>query len=152
MSRPAPICKSSTVAVSFWHEQLTKLTDFRSDAESFFVLTLDGERRLTGAHRVLSRAFGNAQRFADELLAFPFLRGPGEFLIVHSRPGAAPKFTALDIDRVSAVITAGRARKVELLDYLIMGTPNEAHPSGYFSSRRLPPTVRRKLFPNKSHE
>jgi len=148
MNTKPPICRSSTAALVFWREQVATHPNLNPAAENFWVLTLewDGERRLTGAHLVSSRAFGNSQNFADELFASAFLRGVPEFLLVHHRPGTNPEPMPADIDRARAIVAAGRTKKIEMLDCLLVGNSSDAHPSGTFSFRRLPKALRADLF------
>jgi hypothetical protein len=107
-------------------------------AERLFVLTLDRERRFTGAHPVLAVLSGDAGQFAEFLFAEDFLRGVPEFLLIISRPKVAPQASSLDKARVRALILAGRASKCELLDALIVGKSDAEHSSGVLPFRRLP--------------
>jgi len=134
----APKCSDSRVAVDFWKSAVAALPKSNLATEGFWVLLLDGERRLIGAHRVSSKAFGDAQRFTAELFTSDYLRGVPEFLLVHNRPGIPPKAGTDDIGRVRAVILTGRAKKTELLDCLIVGEPDGGKFwTGVFSFHRL---------------
>lgn len=137
MSAKPRIWHGSSDAVNFWREKIVMQPGFKPAAESFTVLVLDGERRLVGAHAVSSKSFGDAQRFADALFNATFLRGVPEFVLIHNRPSVALKTSADDVARVRAVILAGRARKTELLDCLIVGEPDGTHLSGVLSFRRI---------------
>jgi DNA repair protein RadC len=114
-------CRYSTDAVDFWRTHVEALAGFNQSAESFSAITLDSERRLVAVHPVTSKAFGDAQKFADELFQSDFLRGVPEFVLVHHRPGITLKASATDQEHVRMVILAGRARKTELLDCIIIG-------------------------------
>lgn len=132
-----PKCTSSTVAISYWREAVTKRPGFDPVAESFWVLTLHADRRLTGAHAVNSRAFGDSARFVDELFGLKCLRGAPEFLLIHHRPRVVPEGSATDVERVRSVILAGRLKKTELLDCLIVGKPDGHCLSGVLSFHRI---------------
>jgi DNA repair protein RadC len=132
-----PKCTDSGRAVAFWRAEIASKPRFNARAESYSVLTLDKERRFTDAHAVASRSFGNAQRFTDELFQADFLRGVSEWVLIHHRPGVALVASADDLALVAAVILAGRARKTELLDALIIGTPDDVHLSGTLSFRKI---------------
>ena len=132
-----PRCTTSKIALAFWGERVSAQPGFNPDRESFSALVLAGERRLLSAHAVDSKAFGNGAKFADELFQSDFLRGVPVFILVHNRPGVVLEASADDIERVRQVILAGRSRKTELLDCLVIGKPDAAHPSGVFSFYKI---------------
>ncbi len=137
MSKNAPKCSTSQIAIAFWRERIAAASGFDAGRESFSALILDHERRLTGAHAVPSKSFGDPVRFADELFQSSFLGGVPEFVLVHHRPGTIPAAGEPDVTRVRAVILAGRSKKCELLDCLIIGKPDDEHPSGSFSFHKI---------------
>jgi DNA repair protein RadC len=130
-------CRHSKDAANFWRAHVENLAGFKATAESFFALTLDADRGITGCNAVASKSFADAQRFADELFQSDFLREVAEFVLIHHRPGVALEASVTDIDRAREVILAGRAKKTELLDYLLIGKPDEAHPSGCISFYKI---------------
>jgi DNA repair protein RadC len=130
-------CRNSSDAVTFWRAKVEALARFNPAAESFSAITLDSERRFVGVHPVASKSPGDAQRFADELLQSDFLRDVPEFVLVHHRPRLALKASAADIERVRAILLAGRSKKTELLDCIIVGKLDDDHPSGCFCFYKL---------------
>jgi len=137
MRSELPKCKSSTDAVAYWRVKIQRKPGFNSRVESFAALVLDSERRFAGAHVVQSKLSGDAQKFAVKLFQSPWLRGVPEFILVQHRPGVALVASDADKERVRAVILAGRARKTELLDCLIVSKPDDVPFGGGFSFHHL---------------
>ena len=130
-------CTCSSDVCEFWRERVAGLSGFNIKIQGLWAITLDGERFFTGCHSVKCMSFDAAQRFADELFQSEFLRGVPEFILVHHRPGVALKASVADKERISSVILAGRARKTELLDCLLLSEPHAAHPSGCLPMRKI---------------
>ncbi len=145
-------CTGSAAAVEFWRQHVAGNQAFNPAAENFWAITLDSERQFIGAHLVPSRSFGDAQTFADELLASGFLRVVPEFLLIHHRPGVELEASPADKARIRAVILAGRARQCELLDCLIVGAPSEQHLLGFLSFYRLPGFKAAYPFAKQAHK
>ena len=85
-----------------------------------------------------TKSFGNAERFADEVLSEPFLRYAKQIILIHHRPNVAPTPASDDTQRVRALILAGRDKGIELLDAIIVGQPTDKHAAGCFSFRQMP--------------
>ncbi|MGA9777849.1 MAG: JAB domain-containing protein [Limisphaerales bacterium] len=136
MSGKTTVCRRPADAVSFWRAHVA-LPDASDSAEGFWIITLNRERQFVKVFAPSTRAFGAAQRFADEVFSEVFLRYAKHFVLIHSRPGATPAPAADDVARVRALILAGREKGIHLLDAIIIGQPSDDHPAGCFSFQQL---------------
>ena len=147
MKSQSPTCQNWLDAFGYWRDNVAQLETFDATRETFWIVTLGRGRGFTGCYPVSSKAFGDAQRFADELFAHDcFREETREFVLIDNRPGASPKPTISDVSRVRAVIIAGRRRKCELLDCIVNGGFYPEFPLGIFCFRKLPGFTAAKPF------
>lgn len=139
MNAKPHICRRPSEAVEFWRGQVA-LTDAATSTEKnfFWIITLNQKRELTRVFEPATKAFGNSQRFSDEVFSEPFLRYAKYLILIHYRPGVAPAPVPDDVQRVRALILAGREKDPALLDAIVVGLVSEKHPAGCFSFRQLP--------------
>ncbi len=137
MPAQPPICRRPDDAVAFWRRQVACADGFDSSAESFWIVTLDQKRHLVKVIAASVKLCADAARFSEELLSEILLRYAPEIVLIHFRPGSDPKPGKCDIERVRAVILAGRAKRVELLDAVIIGKAAEKDGSDCFCFRQL---------------
>lgn len=133
MSPSNLICRRPLDAVDFWRASPEFEAVESAGRESFWLLTLDPERRIAGCVQIKSKSFGDVARFADEALADSGLRDAGELILLHYRPGVPPVAGAEDKSRVRAVVRAAEGRKVTLLDFIICGDKSATFPDGFFA-------------------
>ncbi|HXR47601.1 MAG TPA: JAB domain-containing protein [Candidatus Limnocylindrales bacterium] len=136
MSDKTKICRKPADAVNFWRAHVA-LPDAFDSAEGFWIVTLNQGREMQKVFAPATRAFGDAQRFADEVFGEVFLRYAKHFVLIHYRPGISPAPTADDVQRVRALILAGREKGTALLDAIIVGQVSDEHTSGCYSFHQL---------------
>lgn len=136
MSDKPKICRRPADAVNFWRAHVA-LPDASDSAEGFFIITLNRAREFVRAFEPATKAFGDPQRFSDEVFSEPFVRYAKQIVLIHHRPGIAPAPASEDTGRVRALILAGREKGIALLDAIIIGQPSDDHPAGCFSFQQL---------------
>ena len=138
MTDKPKVCRKPADAVQFWHSQVALPDAAASPGQDvFWIVTLNNQRECGQVFQPETKAFGDAERFADEVLSEPLLRYAKQILLIHHRPGVAPTPASDDTQRVRALIQAGREKGIALLDAVIVGQPCDEHPAGCFSFRQL---------------
>lgn len=132
-----PCCNSAKDAVAYWRARVEPELNRGSVGESLWVIVLKSDRLIASIYQVTSRVFSDATQFAKVLLDDWHLKSAPEFVVVQHRAGFIKKPTADDISRVRSVILAGRIKKTELLDWVILGKPDDLHPTGWLSYYKM---------------
>jgi RadC-like JAB domain len=130
----ADICRNRADAETFWRESVKGPTGFDAAADGVFIITLDGERHFKSCHQIVSRVFRSSVLFADEVMNSKVLQGVEEFIVLHNRPGLAPKPDPEDKARAREIALAAQHKNFALLDYIIIGKADDKYPRGSFSA------------------
>lgn len=124
------ICHNSKDAVAFWRPNAGHAAEHVT--ESLWIVTLDKDRHFIGCHSIETKVFSSPGLLADEVLSAEHLKGIEEFIFLHHRPGVPPDADGESKARARALILEARKRESGLLDYIIVGKPDERNDDGVF--------------------
>src|SRR5262245_13512532 len=130
------LCETPDQAAAYWRLQMPQNPYFNAECECFTVLLLNTCRRIK-AHQLVS--FGTH----DTLLVHPLsvfrlavITCAPAVILMHNHPSGDPTPSEADIKVTRDLIRAGQLLKIEVLDHVIIGSPNRTslRELGYFYS------------------
>jgi DNA repair protein RadC len=118
------LCDTPQKAADYWRLQVPRNPYFNPDCECFCVLLLNTRRRVKG-HQIVS--IGTH----DTILVHPIsvfrlaiVTSAAAVVLTHNHPSGEAQPSEADIRVTRDLVRAGQLLKIEVLDHVIMGTPN----------------------------
>jgi DNA repair protein RadC len=122
-------------AVSYIRAHVHSADTFRPDVESFAVLFLNTRRRVIGHMIVSTGTLDTILVHPREVFRPAILANAASLILTHNHPSGDPTPSEADIKVTRDLIRAGQLLKMEVLDHVITGHPQEAR--GFSSLREL---------------
>jgi DNA repair protein RadC len=135
-AKEKPICQNARDAMDFWRANTGRISGFDAKLESLWLIVLDDERHFIGCHEIRTRFLAQPILFADELLADTRLKDAPEFILVHNRPNAPLTKGEKEKALARAIVLAGREKKCECVDLLIVGERTDQFYLGFIPMNR----------------
>ncbi len=105
------------------------------ERESLRVLLLDTRLRLIRMEEISLGSINESIAHPREVFRPALLYSAYAVVVVHNHPSGDPMPSKSDRQATRRLSEAARILMIELFDHLIIGSPSEEHPSGYFSFR-----------------
>ncbi len=123
---------------TYFREVVTGGPYYKPEVESFAVLMVNCRRRINGFHVVANGTLDCVQVHPREVFRGPIIANAAAVILIHNHPSGDPTPSESDIKVTRDLIRAGQVMKIEVLDHVIMGTPDPAgNARGWVSLREL---------------
>ncbi len=108
---------------------------FTGSMEGFFVLPLDANGLMLSKPIMVSLGHedGTTTVEAGEVFRAALMAGASEIIVAHNHPSGDPRPSKADLETTSELKDLAYRLKVLLLDHLIIGDPDSAGGTGFFS-------------------
>jgi DNA repair protein RadC len=94
------------------------------EQEYFYVFFLDAKNKVKGYSLVTIGLVDQTQVHAREVFRMAILQGCSRIILAHNHPSGDCTPSAKDISCTRGLIEAGKIIGIEVLDHVIIGTPN----------------------------
>lgn len=135
---PTPLeqqqCEGPEQAAAYWRTHIHKHPYFDPERECLVVLIMNARRRIKGHYLVSVGLMDTILVHAREVYRLAILASAHSIIIMHNHPSNDPTPSEADIKVTRDLIRAGQLLKIELLDHVIVGAPNQSslRSLGYF--------------------
>ena len=105
------------------------------DQEEFHALLLDTKNRLLRDELITIGLIDRSQVHAREVFRRAIRESCSRILLAHNHPSGDPTPSAQDIAATRSLHSAGEIVGIEVIDHIIIGTPDPRHPKAYVSMK-----------------
>jgi DNA repair protein RadC len=131
------LCETPDKAAAYWRDHVPDNPYFNRDVESFIVLLLNTRRRIIGHHLAATGTLDTLLVHPREVFRVAIIGAAAAVVLLHNHPSGESSPSEADIRFTRDLIRAGQLLKLEILDHVIIGEPDETNPKGYHSLREL---------------
>ncbi|MGN6555644.1 MAG: JAB domain-containing protein [Verrucomicrobiota bacterium] len=110
---------------------------YRPDVENFIVVHLSTRKSPIGFEVVSIGTLDTLLVHPREVFKSAIVVNAACIVIAHNHPSGNPSPSEADIKVTRDLIRAGQLLKIEVVDHIILGQPNDANRQGYASLREL---------------
>ena len=107
------------------------------ERESFRVLLLDSHLRLIRMEEIALGSLTEATTHPREVFRPVFLYSAYAVIVAHNHPSGDPSPGTSDRKLTRQLVEAARVLMINFFDHIIIGSPGEHHPTGFFSFRNF---------------
>lgn len=128
------ICETPDQAADYWRLHVVTNPYFNPEAECLAVLMLNTRRRVKGHQLITIGTMDSLLVHAREVFRGAIIASASAIVLMHNHPSGDPTPSEADIKVTRDLIRAGQLLKIEVLDHVIVGTPNfcSLRSQGYF--------------------
>jgi DNA repair protein RadC len=128
------MCDTPDKAVEYWNLHIATSPQFNPECECFVVIILNTRRRVRGHHLISIGTMDTILVHPREVFRVAVVASAAAVVIMHNHPSGEPQPSEADIKVTRDLIRAGQLLKIEVLDHVIVGTPNHCslRELGYF--------------------
>lgn len=124
-------------AAAFWRAHIESAAWYRSEQECFCVLMVNTRRKMVGFNLVTLGTLDSCWAQPMEVFRVPVIKAAAAVILAHNHPSGDSTPSEADIKVTRDLMRAGELLKIQVLDSLIIGKPNETKPCGWTSLREL---------------
>jgi DNA repair protein RadC len=130
------LCDTPEKAAEYWRMHVQKHPYFSPECECFVVLLLNTRRRVKGHHMVSIGTMDTILVHPREVFRLAVITSAAAIVLMHNHPSGDATPSEADIKVTRDLIRAGQLLKIDVLDHVIVGTPNHIslRELGYFYS------------------
>ena len=110
---------------------------YSQEVENLIVLSLSTRRFPIGVEVITQGTLASLLIEPREVFRGPVVIGAAAIILCHNHPSGDPAPSEADIKVTRDLIRAGQLMKIEVLDHIVLGTPNPEEPQRYSSLREL---------------
>lgn len=125
------------ITASYLREQLPKSLRYNPDTENFVVVLLNTRRRPIGFEIVSNGTLDTLLVHPREVFKPAIVLGAAAIVLAHNHPSGDPAPSEADIKVTRDLIRAGQLLKIEVLDHVVLGKPDQGNSKGWVSLREL---------------
>jgi proteasome lid subunit RPN8/RPN11 len=127
-------CETPDNAAEYWRLHVATNPYFNPECECFVVLLLNTRRRVKGHQLVTIGTMDTLLIHPREVFRVAVISSAAAVVLMHNHPSGDPTPSEADIKVTRDLIRAGQLMKIEVLDHVIIGTPNRSslRELGYF--------------------
>lgn len=103
--------------------------------EAFFVITLNTKYRVIDRHLISLGIVDACLVHPREVFRRAVMDNASAVVLAHNHPSGDTSPSREDIKLTRQLIEAGRIMDIEVLDHVVIGTPNDRNPAGFTSLR-----------------
>lgn len=122
---------------NYLRQMLPDAPAYNPDVESFVVVCLNTRRKIIGFSVIATGTLDTLHCHAREVFKCAIITNAACIVLAHNHPSGDPTPSEGDIKVTRDLIRGGQILKIEVLDHIILGTPNDAHRKAYSSLREL---------------
>ena len=128
------LCDTPDRVADYWRLHIPANPYFNPECECFAVLLLNTRRRVKGHHLVSIGTLDTILVHPREVFRLAIITAAAAVVLAHNHPSGESTPSEADIKVTRDLIRAGQLLKIEVLDHVIMGTPNHSslRELGYF--------------------
>jgi DNA repair protein RadC len=128
------LCDTPDRAAAYWRLQVPTNPYFNSECECFSVMLLNTRRRVKGHQLVSIGTLDTILVHPREVFRLAIITNSAAIVLAHNHPSGDPTPSEADIKVTRDLIRAGQLLKIEVLDHVILGSPNHSslRELGYF--------------------
>jgi DNA repair protein RadC len=130
------LCDTPDRAAGYWRQHVVNHPYFNPDVECFMVLLLNTRRRIQGHHIVATGTLDTILVHPREVFRTACIAAAAALVLMHNHPSGDPTPSEADIKVTRDLIRAGQLMKIEVLDHVVMGRPNERDNGKDYTSLR----------------
>ena len=120
---------------AYYREHIETADSYQPTVENAALIFLSTRRKITGWIQLGNGTLDTLLVHPREIFRAVLLADAAAFVMVHNHPSGDPSPSEADIKITRELIAAAKFLKIELLDHLIFGHPQEG--KGYVSLREL---------------
>ncbi len=124
-------------AEKYWRTHIESEARHNPEVETLMVLVLNTRREILGHALVATGTLDTLLCHPREVFRPALVANAHAIIVMHNHPSGDATPSEADIKVTRDLIRAGQLLKVELLDHVIVGTPNDAGRVGRTSLREL---------------
>ena len=127
-------CDTPDKAAHYWRTHIAADPVYNPECECMVVLMLNTRRRIKGHYLVSIGTLDTLLVHPREIFRIAIMVSASAIVLLHNHPSGDPTPSEADIRVTRELIRAGQLLKLEVLDHVIVGTPDHASPRslGYF--------------------
>ncbi len=128
------VCDTPDKAAEYWRRHVTAHPYFNPECECFVAFMLNTRRRVKGHYLVSVGIMDSILVHPREVFRLAIMTSAAALVLAHNHPSGDPTPSQADISVTRDLIRAGQLLKIEVLDHLVIGTPNHTslRELGYF--------------------
>ncbi|MCI0558056.1 MAG: JAB domain-containing protein, partial [Nitrososphaera sp.] len=128
------LCDTPDKAVEYWRLHVATNPYFNPECECFAVLLLNSRRRVKGHQLLTMGTMDTVLVHPREVFRGAIVAAASSVVLAHNHPSGDASPSEADIKVTRDLIRAGQLLKIEVLDHVIVGTPNHCslRTLGYF--------------------
>jgi DNA repair protein RadC len=129
------MCDTPDKAAEYWQRHIATHPHFNPECECLAVLILNTRRRAKGHYLVSIGTMDSLLVHPREVFRLAVITSASAIVVMHNHPSGESTPSDADIKVTRDLLRAGQLLKIELLDHVIIGKPNQSslRELGYFS-------------------
>lgn len=132
------LCDTPDKAAAYWREHVVKHPYFNPEVECMVALLLNTRRKVRGHHLVSIGTLDTLLVHPREVFRTACVACAAALVLMHNHPSGDSAPSEADIKITRDLIRAGQLLKIEVLDHVIVGCPNQnGNADGFTSLRQL---------------
>jgi proteasome lid subunit RPN8/RPN11 len=133
LSKDLHFCDTPEKAAEYWRLNIATNPHFNSECECAAVLLLNTRNMVKGHQLISIGTLDTMLIHAREVFRGAIVASASAIILMHNHPSGNVWPSYADIKATHDLIRAGQVLKIEVLDHVIVGHPNETGPRGSFS-------------------
>jgi len=130
------LCDTPDKAAAYWREHIPANPHFNRDVECFVVLLVNTRRKILGHCFISTGTLDTLLVHPREVFRPAIIGAAAAVVLMHNHPSGDPSPSEADIKVTRDLIRAGQLLKIEVLDHVVIGQPDNGQ-NGYASLREL---------------
>jgi DNA repair protein RadC len=128
------VCEAPDQAAEYWRLHVATNPYFNPECECFVVLLLNTRRRVKGHQLVTIGTLDTILVHPREVFRVAVISSAAAVILMHNHPSGDPTPSEADIKVTRDLLRAGQLMKIDVIDHVIMGNPNQSslRELGYF--------------------
>lgn len=118
------LCDTPEAAAAYWRMNIATSVQFDPERECFAVLLLNTRRRIKGHHLASIGTLDTILVDPRSVFRAAVIAGAAAVVLMHNHPSGEAQPSEADIKVTRDLIRAGQLLKIEVLDHVIVGNPN----------------------------